>query len=72
MIENEIELSWWSKIFRSKAKLTYWLDNNVFVVEVCHFIEKSSECIIFKDYYSKKTVMVKHTRPITYVLEEIK
>jgi len=72
MNPEEKELSWWAKLFRTKAKLTYWLNSDVFVVEVCHFTEKSPECIVFKDYYTKKAIMVKHTRPITYVLEEIK
>jgi hypothetical protein len=72
MTEEQSKLSWWSQLFRTKAKLTYWLNHNVFVVEVCHFSEKSPDCIIFKDYYTKKSFMVKHNSPITYVLEEIK
>ena len=73
MIEQEVKkISWWTKLFRNKAKLTYWLEDRVFVVDVCHFEEKSPECIIFKDYYTKKNIMVKYNKPITYVLEEIK
>ncbi len=72
MTDEIRELNWWSKLFRKKAKLTYWLDTNVYVVEICDFTEKSAECIVFKDYYTKKAIMVKHNVPITYVLEEIK
>lgn len=72
MSEEIKELSWWAKLLRSKAKLTYWLNEDVFVVEVCKFTEKSPECIVFTDYHSNRNIMVKHNRPITYVLEEIK
>jgi len=27
---------------------------------------------VFTDYHSNRNIMVKHNRPITYVLEEIK
>jgi len=66
------QLSWWTRIFRRKAKLTYWLKENVFVVEVCDFKEITPDCIVFKDYYTKKNIMVKYNNTITYVLEEIK
>lgn len=69
---EQTKLSWWARLFRNKAKLTYWLNESVFVVEVCKFTEKTPECIVFQDYYTKKNIMVKHNRPITYVLEEIK
>ena len=70
---NEIKtVSWWAKLFRAKSKLTYWIDGNVFVVEVSKFTEKKENCIVFLDYYSQKAIMVKHDKPISYVLEEIK
>jgi hypothetical protein len=72
-MNNEVnDLNWWQKLFRRKAKLTYWLNTQVYVIEVCDFTEKTPECIVFKDYYTKKAVMVKHNVPITYVLEETK
>ena len=72
-MEQEVkEVSWWTRIFRRKAKLTYWLKENVFVVEVCDFKEISPNCIAFKDYYTKKSIMVKYHNTITYVLEEVK
>lgn len=72
MTEDVKELGWFARLFRKRAKLTYWLGTNVYVIEVCDFTEKSQECIIFKDYYNKKSIMVKHNVPITYVLEELK
>jgi hypothetical protein len=72
MEDGAKKVSWWVKLFRSRAKLTYWLNNDVYVVEVSKFTEKKEDCIVFIDYYTQKSVMVKHNRPISYVLEEIK
>jgi hypothetical protein len=65
-------LSWWAKIFRKRAKLTYWLKDQVYVTEVTDFKEVAPDCIVFKDYYTMKNIMVKYNNTITYVLEEIK
>lgn len=71
--ENVVkELGWFSRFFRKRAKLTYWLDQQLFTVEVCYFKEISPECIMFSDYYNKKNTMVKYKNKITYVLEQIK
>jgi hypothetical protein len=66
------ELGWFTRLFRKKARLTYWLDKQVYVTEVCHFKEISPECIVFSDYYTKKNTMVKYQNKITYVLEQVK
>jgi hypothetical protein len=66
------ELGWFARIFRKRAKLTYWLDQQAYVTEVCFFKEVSPECIMFSDYYTKKNTMVKYRNKITYVLEQIK
>jgi len=66
------ELGWFTRLFRKKAKLTYWLDRQVYEAEVCHFKEISPECIVFSDYYTKKNTMVKYQNKITYVLEQVK
>ena len=66
------ELSWWSRLFRSKARLTYWLGDQAYETLVCGFTEKEPTCIVFRDYWSKKSIMVRHSQPITYVLEVIK
>ena len=66
------ELSWFSKLFRKRAKLTYWLDSQPYETEVCHFKEISPECIVFSDYYTKKNTMVKYRNKITYVLEQVR
>jgi hypothetical protein len=42
------------------------------VVEVTDFKEVAPDCIVFKDYYTMKNIMVKYNNTITYVLEEIK
>lgn len=72
MTEETKSLSWWDRLVRNRAKLTYWLDDKVFQLEVSNFKEKSPECIVFEHYFTKKSIMVKHSKPITYVLEEIK
>jgi hypothetical protein len=72
MDDGAKKVSWWAGLFRSKAKLTYWLGSDVYVVEVSKFTEKKEDCIVFIDYYTQKTIMVKHSQPISYVLEEIK
>jgi hypothetical protein len=72
MDEGAKKVSWWARIFRKKAKLTYWLKEQVFVVEVTDFKEVAPDCIVFRDYYTMKNIMVKYNNTITYVLEEIK
>lgn len=72
MTEDAKSLSWLDRMFRNRAKLTYWLDDKLFQCDVSNFKEKSPECIVFEDYFTKKSIMVKHNKPITYVLEEIK
>ena len=72
MEDGAKKVSWWARLFRSRAKLTYWLNSDVYVVEVSKFTEKKDDCIVFIDYYTQKSVMVKHNRTISYVLEEIK
>lgn len=72
MTEETKNLSWWDRIFRNRAKLTYWLNDKVFQLDVSNFKEKSPECIVFEDYFTKKSIMVRHSSPITYVLEEVK
>lgn len=71
-MKSEADLSWWKKLFRSKAKLTYWLGEQAYETLVCGFTEKEPSCIVFRDYWTKKSIMVRHNQPITYVLEEIK
>jgi hypothetical protein len=72
MSEEIKELSWWAKLFRKRAKLTYWLKEQVYVVEVTDFKEIAPDCIMFKDFYTMRNIMVKYNNTITYVLEEIK
>jgi hypothetical protein len=72
MTEEAKPLSWLAKMFRNKAKLTYWLKDQVYVVEVSDFKEVAPDCITFKDYLSQRNIMVKYSTTITYVLEEVK
>jgi hypothetical protein len=73
VIEDEPEkLSWWARIFRSKAKLTYWLDKEAYTADVTDFKEVSPDCIVYKDYYTMKKVKVRYNCTITYILEELK
>lgn len=73
MTENERkEPNWFVKLFRKRAKLTYWLDGQVYTAEVCHFKEITPECVMFSDYYTKRNTMVRYHNKITYVLEQTK
>jgi hypothetical protein len=69
---EDITLSWWARIFRSKAKLTYWLNDDAYTADVTDFKEVSPDCIVYKDYYTLKKIKVKYNCTIIYILEEIK
>lgn len=72
MTEEVKKVSWLAKLFRKKVKLTYWLDKTTYSALICDFSEKEGNCIVFKDYYTKNTTVVKYDKPINYVLEQIK
>lgn len=72
MTADTKELNWFAKLFRNRSKLTYWLDGQVYVADICRFKEQSPECILFCDYYTKKHTLVRHKNKITYVLEQVK
>lgn len=73
MSEQQVKkLSWLARLFRKKVKLTYWLGSDAYVHEICDFDEKSENCIIFKDYYTKNSTVVKYDHPIIYILEQVK
>lgn len=65
-------VSWLTRLFRKRVKLTYWLNRDPYVVEICDFKQRDDNCIEFKDYYTKNTTVVKYDKPINYVLEQIK
>ena len=72
MNEPEKKVSWLTRLFRKKVRLTYWLGDNAYTVEICGFTERAPDCIQFKDYYTKNVTVVKYNHPIVYVLEQIK
>jgi hypothetical protein len=69
---EEATLSWWAKIFRSKARLTYYLKDVKYEEDVTDFKEVSPDCIVYKDYYTLKKTMVRYNCTIIYKLREIK
>jgi len=69
---NEEKLSWFARLFRKHAKLTYWLGDDAYTAEICHFSERTPDCIVFKDYVTQKATVVRYHTPIVYVLEQIK
>jgi len=71
-MSEEVTLSWWAKIFRSKAKLTFWLKDEKFTAEVTDFEEVTPDCIVYRDYYSLKKTKVRYNCTIIYKLEELK
>jgi hypothetical protein len=72
MAEEEIQLSWWARIFRSKARLTYWLNDQGYKVDITDFEEVSPDCIVYKDFYTLKKTKVRYNCTIVYKIEEIK
>jgi hypothetical protein len=72
MAEGEVKLSWWAKVFRSKAKLTYFLKDVKYEVVVTDFKEVAPDCIVYRDYYTLKKTMVRYNCTIIYKLREIK
>jgi len=69
---EEGTLSWWAKVFRSKARLTYYLKDVKYEVDVTDFKEIRPDCIVYKDYYTLKKTMVRYNCTIIYKLREIK
>jgi hypothetical protein len=69
---EEATLSWWARIFRSKAKLTYFLKDVKYEVVVTDFKEVAPDCIVYRDYYTLKKTMVRYNCTIIYKLKEIK
>lgn len=72
MIEEDVKLSWWAQIFRSRATLTYWLNDNKYQADVTDFKEVKPDCIVFRDFYTMKKTMVRYNCTIIYTLQEIK
>jgi hypothetical protein len=71
-MSDEATLSWWAKIFRSKARLTYYLKDVKYEEDVTDFKEVSPDCIVYKDFYTLKKTMVRYNCTIIYKLREIK
>jgi hypothetical protein len=69
---EEVTLSWWARVFRSKAKLTYFLKDAKYEAMVTDFKEVSPDCIVYRDYYTLKKTMVRYNCTIIYKLREIK
>jgi hypothetical protein len=72
ILEPPKHLNWLIRLFRRKVKLTYWINREPHVAEICWFSEKSENCLVFKDYYTKLTTVIKWNRPINYKLEQQK
>jgi hypothetical protein len=71
-MSDEVTLSWWTKVFRSRARLTYYLKDVKYEVDVTDFKEIRPDCIVYKDYYTLKKTMVRYNCTIIYKLREIK
>jgi len=71
-MSDEVTLSWWAKIFRSRARLTYYLKDIKYEVDVTDFKEIRPDCIVYKDFYTLKKTMVRYNCTIIYKLREIK
>jgi hypothetical protein len=72
MAESQPTLSWWARIFRSRARLIYFLKDVKYEVYVTDFKEVSPDCIVYRDYYTLKKTMVRYNCTIIYKLIEVK
>lgn len=72
MAAEEAKLSWLARLFRSRARLTYYLKDVKYEVDVTDFKEVSPDCIVYKDYYTLKKTMVRYNCTIIYKLREVK
>jgi hypothetical protein len=68
LLNNPSDVGFWARIFRSRSFLQYWQGQQLISVYVTDFKEKSDNCIVFQDYVTKKTTIVKSDRPINYTL----
>lgn len=68
LLNNPSDVGFWARVFRSRSFLQYWQGNQLISVYVTDFKEKSDNCIVFQDYVTKKTTIVKSDRPINYTL----
>jgi hypothetical protein len=71
-MSEEIQLSWWARTFRSRARLTYYLKDVKYEVDVSDFKEVRPDCIVYRDFYTMKKTMVRYNCTIIYKLREIK
>lgn len=68
LLNDPTGVSFWGRIFRSKCFLQYWQGQQLISVYVMEFKEKADNCIVFRDYVTKKVTIVKSDRPINYTL----
>jgi hypothetical protein len=68
LLNNPSDVGFWARIFRSRSFLQYWQGDQLVSVYVTEFKEKSDNCIVYTDYVSKKTTIVKSDQPINYTL----
>jgi len=59
-------------MFRSRARLIYFLKDVEYRADVCDFKEVSPDCIVYRDYYTQKKTLVRYNCTIIYKLIEIK
>jgi hypothetical protein len=59
-------------MFRSRARLIYFLKYVEYRADVCDFKEVSPDCIVYRDYYTQKKTLVRYNCTIIYKLIEIK
>lgn len=68
LLNDPSDVGFWGRIFRSRSFLQYWQGEQLISIYVTDFKEKSDNCIVFRDYVTKKVTIVKSDRPINYTL----
>lgn len=68
LLNDPTDVGFWKRIFRSRCLLQYWLNGQLYSIYVTEFKEKSDRCIIYRDYVTRATTIIKSDAPITYTL----
>lgn len=61
-------VNWWARWFRPRMLLQFWVNGEPHRVWACDFREKNDNCIVYRDYVTRKVTTVKSSEPIPYSL----
>ena len=68
LLNDPSDVGFWKRIFRSRCLLQYWLNDQLYSIYVTEFKEKGDNCIVYRDYVTGATTIIKSDKAITYTL----